>query len=142
MSYLTREPIRPDEWHRLVVDPSAGASVEFLGIARGHEDGRAIERLEYEAYEPMAERLIARLVAQAKARWPLRSVYVRHRLGRVAVGEVAVLIGVQSPHRGEAFTACRFLLDAIKQDVPIWKTAVGIDGAILEAACADERRTD
>lgn len=123
MPYLTGDPIKPDEWRRLAVDPRDGALVEFLGIVRGQEDGRPIECLEYEAYEPMAERLIARLIDQARARWPLRQVYVRHRIGRVAVGEVAVVIGVQSPHRDEAFAACRLLIDAIKQDVPIWKTA-------------------
>ena len=121
MVFLTHEPIRPDEWHQLAVDPRDGASVEFLGIVRGQEDGHPIECLEYEAYEPMVERLITRLVDQAAARWPLHRVYVRHRLGRVAVGEVAVVIGVQSPHRDEAFAACRFLIDAIKRDVPIWK---------------------
>lgn len=142
MLFLTRDPIRPDEWHQRVVDPRDGASVEFLGVVRGQEEGHPLECLEYEAYESMVERLMARLVDQAHARWLLHAVYVRHRIGRVAVGEVAVLIGVQSPHRDGALAACQFLIDAIKQDVPIWKTAVGMDGVILDTTCANGHRTD
>lgn len=136
MEYLTRDPIDASAWHKPAVEAHDGASVEFLGIVRGHEDGRPIECLEYEAYEPMAEQLIVRLIADANARWPLHQVEVRHRLGRVAVGEVAALVGVRSAHREEAFAACRFLIDAIKQDVPIWKSAIGTDGNVLETICA------
>ena len=125
--YLTAEPIEVDEWHRGAADHRDGASVEFLGIVRGEEDGQPISALDYEAYEPMAERLIAQLVEEAARRWPLHRVVVRHRLGRVPVGQVAVLIGVQAPHRTEAFAACRFLLETIKQDAPIWKTAIGTE---------------
>jgi len=123
------------EWHGRAIDPRDGAAVEFLGIVRSDEDGRPLAALHYEAYEPMAERLIGRLVDEARRRWPLRQVVVRHRLGRVAVGEVAVLIGVQAPHRDEAFEACRFLIDAIKREVPIWKTAVSATGAALVSRC-------
>lgn len=141
MSFLTRDPIRPDEWRQQAVDPRDGASVEFLGIVRGHEGGRPIDCLQYDAYEPMAERLIAGLIDHAKMRWPLHQVEVRHRIGRVAVGEIAVLVGVRSAHREEAFAACRFLIDAIKQDVPIWKSAIGVDGDVLETLCAHGHRT-
>lgn len=133
MPFLTRDPIRPEEWHQPAVDPRDGASVEFLGVVRDQEDGRPVERLEYEAYEPMVERLIARLVDQAHARWPLHRVYVRHRVGKVPVGGIAVLIGVTAPHRDEAFEACRFLIDAMKRDVPIWKTAFDPHGDVVEA---------
>lgn len=128
MQYLTYEPIEVAEWRHATVDQRDGASVEFLGIVRGDEDGRPIAVLDYEAYEPMAQRLMARCVEEAVRRWPLHHVVVRHRLGRVPVGQVAVLIGVQAPHRAEAFEACRFLLETIKQDVPIWKTAIGTEG--------------
>ena len=121
--HLTREPIAVEEWHRLTVDQGDGASVEFLGIVRGSEGDQRVAYLDYEAYEPMAERVIAQLIEEASTRWPLHQTYVRHRLGRVAVGEVAVLIGVQATHRDEAFAACRFLIDALKRDAPIWKTA-------------------
>ena len=121
MSYLTNEPIDADEWHRLAIDQRDGATVEFLGIVRGREDGRPIPWLDYEAYAPMAERVIAQAAAQATARWLLHQVQVRHRVGRVAVGAAAVLIGVAAPHRAEAFAACQFLIDTIKRDAPIWK---------------------
>ena len=124
MGHLTHESIDLAEWHQVAVDVQDGAAVEFLGIVRGEEDGRPIAHLDYEAYEPMAERLIARLVHDAKQRWDLHTVYVRHRLGRVNVGELAVAIGVHAPHREQAFDACRFLIDVIKQDAPIWKTSV------------------
>ncbi len=141
MDYLTHDPIDVAAWHRQTVDSRDGASVEFLGIARGQEDGQPVDHLTYEAYEPMANRMIADLVEQAEARWPLHRVYVQHRIGRVAVGEIAVLIGVQGPHREEVFEACRFLIDGIKRDAPIWKAAVGSDGAIIEAMCTHGHRT-
>jgi len=130
MVYLTRDPIDVTAWHRESADPRDGAAVEFVGIVRGDEDDRAISHLDYDAYEPMAERLIAQLIEQARARWPLHHVTVRHRVGRVAAGDVAVLIGVRAPHRAEAFEACQFLIEAIKRDVPIWKT----EGASREHA--------
>jgi molybdopterin synthase catalytic subunit len=131
MSYLTHDLIDRFAWQQQAVDTRDGASVEFLGIVRSQEDGRPITHLEYEAYEPMAERMIAQLIEQAKARWPLHQAYVRHRIGRVEVGQMAVLIGVQAPHREEAFAACRFLIDAIKANVPIWKKACGESEALV-----------
>ena len=120
-TYLTWEPIDVEAWHRLAIDQRDGATVEFLGIVRGQEDGRPIPWLDYEAYAPMAERVIEQAMTQATSRWSLHQVYVRHRVGRVAVGDVAVLIGVAAPHRAEAFAACQFLIDTIKRDAPIWK---------------------
>ena len=129
MRHLTSNPIDVAGWHRDAADARDGASVEFLGVVRGDEAGQPVAHLDYDAYEPMAERVIARLIDDATLRWPVHRVVVRHRLGRVAVGEVAVLIGVQAPHRDAAFEACRFLIDALKRDVPIWKTAVRLDGS-------------
>ena len=121
MEYLTQDPISLDEWHRQTIDARDGASVEFLGMVRGDEEGHKVQYLDYEAYIPMAEQVITALIEEAKRRWPLHKIFVRHRIGRVAVGEVSVIVGVQSPHREEAFEACRFLIDSIKKDVPVWK---------------------
>lgn len=121
MDYLTQEPIDVEAWHRETINAWDGASVEFLGIVRGQEGGRDITHLEYEAYLPMAERVMGALVEEAKKRWPLHRVFLHHRVGRIKVGEASVLIGVQAPHREEAFEACRFLIEAIKKEVPIWK---------------------
>ena len=141
MDYLTHDLIDRVAWHRQTVDASDGASVEFLGLVRGTEGDQPIAALDYEAYEPMAEQMIGGLIEEAKARWGLREVFVRHRVGTVGVGEIAVLIGVAAPHREQAFEACRFLIDAIKRDVPIWKTAVSQDGRRLQPTCADGHGT-
>ena len=121
MPYLTHDHVDVSDWHRQSPEATDGASLEFTGIVRSDDDGMRVEALEYEAYQPMAERLIAQQVGYAKIRWALRQVDVRHRLGRVAAGEIAVFIGVRAPHRDQAFEACRFLIEAIKRDVPIWK---------------------
>lgn len=121
MRYLTYEPLSPEEWHREVMDEHSGASVEFLGVVRRMENGAPIEYLEYEAYVPMAEALLDRLIQQAREQFGLSKVYFRHRLGAIRVGEIAVIIGVHAPHRAEAFAGCQFLLEALKRDIPIWK---------------------
>ena len=121
MAYLTYDPLDACDRHRQAPDAQDGACVEFAGIVRGVDRGTCVEALEYDAYEPMAERLMARLVEHAMIRWALHQADVRHRLGRVAAGEVAVLVRVSAPHRDQAFEACRFLIEAIKHDVPIWK---------------------
>ena len=121
IEFLTKDPIDFEKWYHKTIDGRDGASVEFLGIVRGEEEGQPINGLDYEAYVPMAERLIAALLSEVEKRWPLHQIFVRHRIGRIAVGEVSMMIGVQAPHREEAFDACRFLIDAIKKDVPIWK---------------------
>ena len=121
MTYLTWEPIRPEEWHQQGMSEHSGASVEFLGVVRRMEGNHPIDYLEYEAYEPMAERMIEQLIQQARQQFGLSHVYFHHQLGKIPVGEIAVLIGVHAPHRAEAFAACQFLIDALKRDVPIWK---------------------
>ena len=136
MTYVTHEPIEISEWHGLPSDSSEGALVEFLGTVRGQEQGYPITHLLYEAYEPMAERVIAQLIQQAQQRWMLSCVFIRHRVGRIDVGQLAVLVGVRAAHREEAFEACRFLIDTIKRDAPIWKTATGIKGGVLETSGA------
>jgi molybdopterin synthase catalytic subunit len=123
--YLTYEILTVADWHSQQADPRDGASVEFVGIVRADDEGIPVKWLQYDAYEPMAEQMIGRLIAQAQERWPLHQVYVRHRLGRVPAGQIAVVIGVRAAHRREAFDACQFLIDAIKADVPIWKREDG-----------------
>lgn len=128
LHHLTHDIIDVTEWHRQAVDARDGASVEFVGYVRADDHGRRIAALDYEAHAPMAERVIARVIAEAKRRWTLHHVHLRHRLGRVAAGEASIVISVHAPHRAEAFAACRFLIDTIKQDAPIWKREVHADG--------------
>lgn len=100
----------------------------FEGAVRNHHQGRTVESIFYEAYAPMAEKEIARVIAAVRKRWPDVAAEVKHRLGRLGVGDVSIVIACSSPHRAEAFEACRALIDGIKQTVPIWKKERGPDG--------------
>jgi molybdopterin synthase catalytic subunit len=114
-----------------VTDPAAGGIAVFLGTTRAETapDGRALLALDYDAYAEMAVEHLQRLVATARQQWPVTKVAVLHRLGRVAVGEPSVVIAVSTPHRADAFDACRFLIDELKRDVPIWKREAWDDGS-------------
>lgn len=125
MGYLTREKLDAvRERAAARADGEDGAEVEFLGIVRAEEEGLPLDGLGYEAYGPMAEAVIGRLVEEAGRCWPVRGIHVRHRTGFVPVGEVSILIRVRASHRAEAFDACRFLIDRVKEEAPIWKKAV------------------
>jgi molybdopterin synthase catalytic subunit len=104
-----------------VRDPGAGAIVLFLGTTRNQNAGRRVVRLEYEAFTSMAESEMRRLADEAKRRWPLGKVAMAHRTGIVPVGEASVGIAVSAGHRAEAFAACHWLIDRLKEIVPIWK---------------------
>lgn len=129
MVELTSQPIDVRRLEAAVADPAAGAVVTFLGQVRNHHRGRAVDHLEYEAYEPMAIDWLERIIAEALETWPLERIAVAHRLGRLEIGDTAVAICVSSAHRGEAFEACRHIMDRIKQDVPIWKHETWADGS-------------
>ncbi len=104
-----------------VADPAAGAIATFVGTTRNENSGRRVLRLEYEAYEPMALSEMRKLAEEAFRRWGITRAAVTHRIGVVEIGEASVAIAVSAPHRAEAFSACRFLIDRIKEIVPIWK---------------------
>jgi molybdopterin synthase catalytic subunit len=113
-----------------VSDGAAGAVAVFLGTTRAETqpDGRALIALDYEAYPAMAGAQLRDLAEGARARWPVLRVAVLHRTGRVAVGEPSVLVAVATPHRSEAFEACRWLIDTLKAEATIWKQEVWSDG--------------
>jgi molybdopterin synthase catalytic subunit len=118
---ITRRRIVVDRLTRAVRDPAAGAIVTFLGTTRNANAGRRVTRLEYEAFESMARREMRRLGVEAARRWPLRRVAMVHRIGVVPVGETSVAIAVSAGHRREAFEAAHWLIDRLKEIVPIWK---------------------
>jgi molybdopterin synthase catalytic subunit len=118
---ITRAPIGLERLVRAVREPAAGAVVTFLGTTRNENVGRRVIRLEYEAYRAMAVAEMRRLAAEAARRWPLRKVAIVHRIGIVPVGEASVGIAVSAGHRAEAFAACHWLIDRLKEIVPIWK---------------------
>ncbi len=128
VSYLTREPIRTEELLRRVQSPQAGAVVLFLGTVRQFTQGRETVALDYEAYAAMAQRKMAQLEAQARAKWPLIGCAMQHRLGHLELGEVSVAVAVSAPHRHQAFEAARWLIDTLKKEVPIWKKEHWADG--------------
>jgi molybdopterin synthase catalytic subunit len=98
-----------------------GAAVYFAGAVRGTEGGKAIRGIEYEAFEKMAEHQFELIFTQAGKRWPVESIRLAHRVGRVGVGEVSIWVEVVAPHRDEAFAACQFIISEMKRVVPIWK---------------------
>jgi molybdopterin synthase catalytic subunit len=126
--YLTEHPI---EFASLLASVSAsnrGGIASFVGLVRDHHDGREVKRLEYSAYAPMAQAECAAIVTEAETKWPVR-VALSHRIGTLEVGEAAVAIAVAAPHRGEAFEACRYVIEELKRRVPIWKREWYADGS-------------
>ena len=120
MGFLTTDPIHLETLLAAVVAPDRGGVATFLGLVRDHHLGRSVVGLDYSAYEPMAEAVCRELLAEAELRWPVRAA-LSHRLGRLAIGDVAVAIAVAGHHRDEAFAACRHLIEELKRRVPIWK---------------------
>jgi molybdopterin converting factor subunit 1 len=118
---IGREPIDVATLEREVADPNAGAIVSFTGTTRRDNAGRIVLRLEYEAYEPMALSEMRKLASEAIARWKIVRIAIAHRVGVVEIGETSVAIAISAAHRGEAFEACRFAIDRLKEVVPIWK---------------------
>ena len=130
MVQIVREKIDPHQIVPSLERPKDGAIVMFDGIVRDHSRGRRTAFLEYEAYEEMALKQMRGLAAEALERFAIRAVAIVHRLGRLEIGESSVFIAVFSAHRAPAFEACRFLIDALKRTVPIWKKEFFEDGAV------------
>jgi len=128
MSYLTDAPIDSQELVKRVMRPSDGACVVFEGVVRDHHEGKKVESIFYDAYRPMAEKEIQRIIDDINIRFPQVAAAVVHRLGKLKVGEASIVIACASPHRGEAFEVCRAIIDRFKQTVPIWKKERGPDG--------------
>jgi molybdopterin synthase catalytic subunit len=125
---LTREPLNRDALIASVADPAVGGIVVFEGVVRNHARGKQIRYLEYDVYPEMAEQQMRMIVAEAQQRWAVEHVAIAHRFGRIEIGEASVIIVVATPHRAEAFEACRYIIDTLKTTVPIWKKEVATDG--------------
>jgi molybdopterin synthase catalytic subunit len=118
---IQSSPLSLDELLETVKSPDCGGIVTFTGVVRNVSRGHRIDHLEYEAYEPMALRELERILEDIGRRWPDVRLAVAHRLGRLELGDAAVIIVAAAPHRGEAFEACRHAIDTLKKGVPIWK---------------------
>jgi MoaE-MoaD fusion protein len=126
---LLATPLSLDRCVAAVSGPGMGGIVTFTGVVRRHSRGVTVERLEYEAYAPMAVREMRRLCDEIEGEVAGVRLAVEHRVGVLAIGDVAVVIAAAAPHRAEAFTACRAMIDRLKDRVPIWKKEIGEDGA-------------
>lgn len=123
------EPLSVEEHARLVDDAAAGAVVTFGGVVRDHDGGRSVDRLAYEGH-PSASEVLAEVVADLSAKWTgVRAVAVSHRLGALAIGDVALACAVAAEHRGQAFAACSELVDEVKARLPVWKHQHFTDGS-------------
>ena len=125
---LTEEPLSLERAVAEVRDAAAGAIATFIGTARAHSRGRNVLHLDYEAYEGMAEQVMADLAASLKERYEISGVAIHHRVGRVDIGEAAVVIAVSGPHRADTLAACRDAIEALKATVPLWKKETYEDG--------------
>ena len=128
MFKITSDEIELGDVIRAVEAGDAGAIVHFLGVVRNNTEGREVSYLEYEAYPPMAEKKMAEIAQEIHEKWGLDRVAMIHRVGRLEIGEVSVAVAVASPHRREAFEACHYAMNRLKQIVPIWKREVWVDG--------------
>lgn len=124
---VVEHPLSIEEASRAVENAEAGAVVTFAGTVRRSSQGHTIEYLEYSAYAPMAEREMQKIVDEVRARWNFPCA-IRHRVGRLQIGDVSVVVAVASPHRAAAFEACHWAIDRIKETVPVWKKEVAVDG--------------
>jgi molybdopterin synthase catalytic subunit len=134
MIAITDQPIDVDAAIAAAQSERAGAVNVFIGTVRNHAARQTVVRLEYEAYDKMALKKMEEVAAEARRRWPVEKVAVVHRKGVLQIGEVAVVIAVSTPHRRESFEACQYIIDTIKQVVPIWKKEVYENGETWIAA--------
>ncbi len=128
MIEITPDPIDHAAVTDRVRSNLAGAVCSFLGTVREMTAGRRTASLDYEAYPEMALKTMTDLEAQARARWPVIEMALVHRVGRLELGEISVVVAVSCPHRDQAFEACRWLIDTLKEVVPIWKKEIWADG--------------
>jgi molybdopterin synthase catalytic subunit len=128
MICLTKDPIDYYGLTEQVRRPDCGGVVTFLGTVRDLTDGRVTTALDYEAYPEMAEKKMAEIEEETRNRWPVGDMMIVHRLGHLGIGEVSVAVAVSCPHRAQAFEACRYAIDRLKELVPIWKKENWADG--------------
>ncbi|NET58815.1 MAG: molybdenum cofactor biosynthesis protein MoaE [Symploca sp. SIO2E6] len=123
-------PLSLTEIYTLADNPANGAVVVMSGTVRNQTDGKPVVTLEYQAYEPMAMQVFATIATEIRQQWPdANRVVIHHRIGRLQIGEISVLVAVGCPHRSEAFAACQYAIDTLKHNAPIWKKEHWADGS-------------
>jgi molybdopterin synthase catalytic subunit len=126
---LSDKALSIDESYAFLQDPEAGGICLFVGTIRNKNQNKDVENLTMEAYNAMAKKQMERIATEAATQWPIRKISVSHRTGKLEIGDIAVIIGVCAVHRAEAFKACEWLIDTLKQEVPIWKNEFYTDGS-------------
>ena len=138
---ITFAPLSLDEVYKLADDPANGAIVVMSGMVRNNTDGKSVIALEYQAYQQMALTIFQQIANNIRSQWPdVNRVIIHHRIGRLNIGEISVLIAIGCPHRGEAFSACQYAIDTLKHNAPIWKKEHWSDGSsswVSIAACEE-----
>ena len=132
---LTELPIDSTDEQRCLINPSAGAYISFEGWVRDHDDGRSVASLDYQAYPALAVREGARVIAEAHEYFDILDVRCVHRHGELAIGDLAVWVGVSDMHRDAAFAACRYVIDQVKDRLPIWKREHYTEGTSVWINC-------
>ena len=128
MFKVTEAVLEPRALEQLLQNPENGAVVTFQGVVRRQSRGKVVSYLEYDAYAPMAEKVMAQIAQEVTQRWGIHDIGIWHRTGRLEIGDASLLVVVASPHRKEAFEACHYAVDRIKAIVPVWKKEVWEDG--------------
>ena len=121
MIKITFEKLNPESITNLVKNPNNGAVITFLGTTRNYTEDRKVIHLEYEAYIPMAEIKLNEIIKYIQNKWDINDIAIAHRLGKVEIGEISLIVSISSPHRKSAFAACEYAIDTLKLTVPIWK---------------------
>jgi molybdopterin synthase catalytic subunit len=130
MIEVVREKIDVNRVLRSVRDDAAGGTAVFIGTTRNHSKGKKVLAIEYEAYPPMAEKMMNTIAREVQTKWNVCKISIVHRIGRLEIGEASVVIVVSAQHRKEAFEACRYAIDTLKRNVPVWKKEFFEDGEI------------
>jgi molybdopterin synthase catalytic subunit len=131
MSVLTRNPVSLEQLLTEAAAPECGGTCAFVGTVRNGPEEHGVTGIEYSGYEQMVEAEFARVLTEVRERWPAVRIRVQHRLGLVPRGEASIAIAAAAPHRAQAFEACRYVIEAVKQRVPIWKRELREDGTAV-----------
>lgn len=128
MARIVRDPIDPGLWYQQLVSEDCGAVVLFVGTVRNENEGFRVSGVDYEGYEPLAQKRLQAIEHEIRKKWQVRKVILVHRLGALKLGEASVVVGVSAPHRDEAFAAAEYGIRRIKEAVPIWKRELTEEG--------------